>query len=58
VFAIVSVGDARIFAPIVGPNANTLTVGSRVRLAPLRVADDARGSPRHLVAFALVETSG
>ncbi len=55
VFAIVKVGDARIFAPIVGPQASAVTVGSRVRLSPLRVADDAKGSPRFILAFAPLE---
>jgi uncharacterized OB-fold protein len=55
VFAIVKVSDARIFAPIVGPQAATVTVGSPVRLSPVRVADDADGNPRHLVAFELAE---
>jgi len=55
VFAIVKVAEARIFAPIVGPRATTVTVGSPVRLSPVRVADDARGSPRYLLAFEPVE---
>ena len=57
VFAIVAVSDLRIFAPIVGPRATSLKVGSLVRLSPLRVADDATGSPRHLVAFELAEAA-
>jgi len=55
VFAVVKVGEARIFAPIVGPRATTVKVGSPVRLSPVRVADDARGSPRYLLAFEPVE---
>ncbi|HEV8439329.1 MAG TPA: zinc ribbon domain-containing protein [Methylomirabilota bacterium] len=51
VFAIVKVGGARIFAPIVGAGASGITVGARVRLAPVRVADDAKGEPRYLIAF-------
>ena len=51
VFAIVKVGEARIFGPIVGARASTVSVGSLVRLSPLQVADDAKGSPRHLIAF-------
>jgi uncharacterized OB-fold protein len=51
VFAIVRVGEARIFAPIVGSGASTVAVGSSVRLFPVRVADDANGNPRYLVAF-------
>ena len=55
VFAIVKVSEARIFAPIVGPGATTVGVGSPVRLSPVRVADDARRSPRYLLAFEPVE---
>jgi uncharacterized OB-fold protein len=52
VFAIVKVGDHRIFSVLVGPQATGVTVGQRVRLSPLRVADDPRGQPRWLPAFA------
>jgi uncharacterized OB-fold protein len=55
VFAIVLVEDARIFAPILGPAATSAKVGSRAKLSPLRVADDATGLPRYLVAFELAE---
>jgi uncharacterized OB-fold protein len=55
VFAIVKVGEARIFAPIVGSGATAVIVGSRVRLSPLHVAADAKGSPRHLIAFEPIE---
>ena len=51
VCAIVKVGDARVFAPIVGAAATSVTVGAAVRLSPLKVADDVKGSPRHVVAF-------
>ena len=51
VFAIVKVGELRIFAPILGAGATAVTVGAPVRFRPMRVADDARGAPRHLVAF-------
>ena len=56
VFAMVTVKDVRIFAPIIGPDATTVTVGSPVRLSPLRVADDVTGRPRYLIAFALAGT--
>ena len=55
VFAIVVVGGARVFAPIRGPRATTVAVGSPVRLAPVRVSDEAGGAPRYLVAFEPVE---
>jgi uncharacterized OB-fold protein len=51
VFAVVKTSEARIFAPIVGPRATAIGVGSPVRLCPVRVADDAHGNPRYLVAF-------
>lgn len=51
VFAMVKIADLRIFAPIVGAEASVLTVGSRVRFKPVRVADDHKGAARHLVAF-------
>ena len=53
VFAIVAIGDVRIFAPIVGADPAAVAVGVPVRFRPLRVADDADGAPRHLVAFEL-----
>ncbi len=55
VFAVVRVGQARVFAPVVGPGASRVTIGSSVRLSPVRVADDANGNPRYLVAFELGE---
>ncbi len=51
VFAVVKVGAARIFAPIVGPRASTVSAGAWVRLSPVQVAADASGNPRWLVAF-------
>ena len=57
VFAIVKVGTVRVFAPIVGPHATRVTAGTRVRLAPMRVDDDAKGNARHLVAFEPLEAS-
>jgi uncharacterized OB-fold protein len=51
VFAIVKVGELRIFAPVVGPGAADVQVGSRVTLEPLRAADEPGGGARHLVAF-------
>ena len=53
VFAIVRVGAVRIFAPIVGAESSAVAVGARVSLSPARVADDVKGQPRYLVAFAL-----
>jgi uncharacterized protein len=56
VFAIVTVGTARVFAVIVGAHAAAVRVGTRVRLSPIRVTDDPKGHARHLVAFEPVET--
>ncbi len=57
VFAVVQVGEARIFAAVVGSGADRVTVGSSVRLSPVRVADDVSGNPRYLVAFEPVEAA-
>jgi uncharacterized OB-fold protein len=58
VFAIVNVGPVRIFAPIAGGATAAVSVGARVRLAPIRIADDPRGQARYLVAFESMEGSG
>jgi hypothetical protein len=52
VFAIVTVGSHRIFSIVNGTDAPGVTIGQRVALDPLRVADDPKGAPRWLVAFA------
>jgi uncharacterized OB-fold protein len=51
VFAIVKVSGLRIFAPVLTRDPAALETGARVRFAPVRVADDPKGAPRHLVAF-------
>ena len=51
VFAIVKLGGHRIFALVTGADPTTIAAGRRVRLAPLRVADDPKGNPRYLAAF-------
>ena len=51
VFAIVKVGDLRIFTILTGGDPSTVAVGQRVRLAPMRVADDPKGNARWLPAF-------
>ena len=51
VFAIVKVGGHRVFAIVRDADPSRLAVGQRVRLAPLRVADDPTGTPRYLPAF-------
>ncbi len=53
VFAIIAVGSHRIFSVVRGADAAALAIGARVRLAPLRVADDPKGQPRWLPAFTL-----
>jgi uncharacterized OB-fold protein len=52
VFAIVKVDGHRIFSVVTG-DPGRVAVGTRVRLAPMRVADDPAGQPRWLPAFAL-----
>ena len=54
VFAIVKVDGHRIFAVVTGADPAAVTVGRRVRLAPLRVADDPKGDPRWLPAFEVI----
>ncbi len=51
VFAIVKVSGLRIFAPVLTRDPAALETGARVRFAPVRVADDPKSAPRHLVAF-------
>jgi len=51
VFAIVKVEAHRVFSILVDADPATLAVGQRVRLAPLRVADDPKGNARWLPAF-------
>jgi uncharacterized OB-fold protein len=52
VFAIVKVDGLRIFTTLADADPATVSVGQRVRLTPLRVADDPKGNPRWLPAFA------
>jgi uncharacterized OB-fold protein len=52
VFAIVKVDGHRIFAVITGAEASAVKLGQRMRLAPIRVADDSKGNARYLPAFA------
>jgi uncharacterized OB-fold protein len=51
VFAVVKVDGHRIFSIILGADPAALAVGQRVRLSPLRVADDPAGGARWLPAF-------
>ena len=51
VFAIVKVDGHRVFAVVRDSDPAAITLGQRVRLAPLRVADDSQGNPRYLPAF-------
>jgi uncharacterized OB-fold protein len=52
VFAIVKVDGHRVFALLVDVDPAAVTLGQRVRLSPVRVADDPGGRPRWLPAFA------
>ncbi len=54
VFAIVEVSGLRVFAPLTSVgDPGRLATGARVRVAPIRVADDPTGQPRYLPAFTL-----
>ena len=50
-FAIVKVDGHRVFSVIVEGDPGRLRIGQRVRLTPLRIADDPKGNPRWLPAF-------
>ena len=56
VFAIVALDGHRIFSIVVDADPARVAIGQRVRLRPLRVADDPGGAPRWLPAFAPVGT--
>jgi hypothetical protein len=51
VFAIVKVHGHRVFSIIVEGDPGRITLGQRVSLKPLRIADDPKGNPRWLPAF-------
>jgi uncharacterized OB-fold protein len=51
VFAIVKVGEHRVFSILVDVDPATVALGQRVRLTPLAVAPDPKGNPRWLPAF-------
>jgi uncharacterized OB-fold protein len=53
VFAIVKVDGHRVFSILVEADPAKVAVGQKVRLAPLRVADDPKGNARWLPAFRL-----
>jgi uncharacterized OB-fold protein len=54
IFAIVKVEELRIFTILTATDPSRARIGQRVRLAPLRVADDPNGNPRWLPAFEAV----
>ena len=51
VFAIVKIDGHRVFTVVRDVDPARLALGQRVRLPPLRVADDPTGNPRYLPAF-------
>ncbi len=51
IFAVVKLDGLRIFAIVRDADPATVTIGQRVRLAPLRVSDDPKGNARWLPAF-------
>jgi uncharacterized OB-fold protein len=55
VFAIVKLDGHRIFAVVRDAAPASIAIGQRVRLAPLRIADDSNGHPRFLPAFSAIE---
>ncbi len=54
VFAIVNVDGHRVFSILTDADPAAVRLGQRVRLSPLRVADDPKGNPRWLPAFRVV----
>jgi len=40
-----------VLVPVLTREPAALAVGARVRFVPVRVADEPKGAPRHLVAF-------
>ena len=54
IFAIVKVDALRIFSVLVGVEPSRVALGQRVRLNPMKIADDPRGQPRWLPAFTLI----
>jgi uncharacterized OB-fold protein len=55
VFAIVKVNGHRVFSILTGADPGRVAIGQRVRLSPIRVADDPKGNARWLPAFAPIE---
>lgn len=51
VFAIVKLGEHRVFTILLDADPARVTIGQRVRLTPLAVDPDPRGNPRWLPAF-------
>jgi uncharacterized OB-fold protein len=51
VFAVVTVGDHRVFSILLDADPAGVAIGQRVRLTPLSVAADPKGNPRWLPAF-------
>jgi uncharacterized OB-fold protein len=52
-FAIIKVDGHRIFAVVNDADPAAMRIGQRVKLAPLRVADDPKGNARYLPAYTL-----
>jgi hypothetical protein len=58
VLAVVEISGLRVFAPLTHVDEpGRLMVGTRVRFAPVRVADDPGGQARYLVAFTPVDAA-
>jgi len=53
IFAIVKVDGLRVFSILVDADPAKVAIGQKVRVVPLRVADDPKGNARWLPAFRL-----
>ena len=53
IFAVIKLADLRIFSIVAGATPDEVKFGAKVRLKPLRVADDPKGNARWLPAFEL-----
>jgi uncharacterized OB-fold protein len=51
IFAVVNVGGHRIFSILLDADPGRVAIGQRVRLTPLAVAPEPKGTPRWLPAF-------
>lgn len=55
-FAVVKIADLRVFAPLIDAAIEAVAIGARVQVAPMKVAPEAGGAERYVVAFRLVKS--